>query len=83
MKNSQSQTNDERVIALQGVVDRLQAWQETAPTDTIEDELDTALQSAGIDLDDQARRDLVRAISESTDPVVATSVVVPTDIQVR
>ena len=39
-----------RVQALRGVVERVAAWQETAPEGTIRDELAKALREAGVTL---------------------------------
>ncbi len=55
---------DARIAALQGVVDRVSSWQETAPDGTIHDELDRGLQEAGVTLTDEQRDLVTRQISE-------------------
>jgi hypothetical protein len=51
-----------RVEALQAVVDRISSWQDSAPQDTIRDELDAALVDVGLDLDEGVRRRIVTQI---------------------
>jgi hypothetical protein len=55
---------DARVAALQGVVDRVSSWQETAPEGTIHDELDRGLREAGVTLTDEQRDQVVQQISD-------------------
>lgn len=58
MTENQTDQQAARVEALQGVVDRVTSWQETATEGTIHDELDRGLQEAGVTLTD-AQRDRV------------------------
>ena len=59
--------DDARTEALLRVVERVNAWQETATEGTIHDELDKGLQEAGISLSDSERDEVVQAISEGRD----------------
>lgn len=56
-----------RTEALRHVVERVTAWQETAPDGTIADELDRGLREAGITLNEAERYDLVHRISAGRD----------------
>ncbi|MBE7324160.1 hypothetical protein IEQ44_05805 [Nocardioides sp. Y6] len=67
---SDNQTPDQdqaRAEALQRVVERVNAWQETATDGTIADELDRGLQEAGLTLTDDQRERLVAQISDGAD----------------
>lgn len=55
--------DDARVQALQGVVERVTAWQETAPEGTIRDELGKALQEAGVTLTEEQQELVAERIS--------------------
>lgn len=68
---SEMSQQDARVAALQGVVDRVSSWQETAPDGTIHDELDRGLQEAGVTLTSEQRDQVVRQISEGEEVDVA------------
>ena len=52
-----------RTEALERVVERVNAWQETATEGTIHDELDRGLREAGVTLTDQQRDELAEQIS--------------------
>lgn len=52
-----------RAEALQGVVERVTAWQETATDGTIHDELGKGLREAGITLTEEQQGRVVEAIS--------------------
>ena len=53
-----------RVEALQAVVDRVSSWQESAPEETIREELDAALVDVGLDLDEGVKKRIVHQIHE-------------------
>ncbi|EGD40286.1 hypothetical protein NBCG_05458 [Nocardioidaceae bacterium Broad-1] len=55
--------DDARVQALRGVVERVTAWQETAPEGTIRDELGKALQEAGVTLTEEQQELVTEKIS--------------------
>lgn len=55
--------DDARVQALKGVVERVTAWQETAPEGTIRDELVKALQEAGVTLTEEQQELVTERIS--------------------
>lgn len=59
----QMDQDDARAEALQRVVERVNAWQETATDGTIAEELDRGLRDAGITLNDTERERLVAQIS--------------------
>ncbi|HEY9566337.1 MAG TPA: hypothetical protein VIR30_21450 [Nocardioides sp.] len=53
--------------ALQRVVERVTAWQETATEGTIHDELDKGLREAGVTLTPEQRDHVAKEISEGRD----------------
>ena len=54
------------MVVLQAVVDRVVSWQEGSDPQTVRAELDSALASSEVDLDEDARRRIVdRVTSES------------------
>jgi hypothetical protein len=55
----------EKLEAIQNVVDRVSSYQEGATEGTVEKELRTGLDEAGIDLDDQDVSALTAAIEEN------------------
>ena len=55
---------DARIEALQGVVDRVTSWQETATDGTIHDELDRGLREAGVTLTEAQRDEVAQRISD-------------------
>ena len=61
---SEMNQQDARVAALQGVVDRVSSWQETAPDSTIHEELDRGLREAGVTLTDEQREQVVQQVSD-------------------
>lgn len=63
----QMDQNDARAEALQRVIERVNAWQETATDGTIADELDRGLRDAGITLGDAERERLITQISDGAD----------------
>lgn len=56
-----------RIEALERVVERVNAWQETATEGTIEDELDRGLREAGLTLTDDRRDALADQISRGAE----------------
>jgi hypothetical protein len=58
---SENNTHD-RTEAIQGVVDRVSAYQDGAPEGTVETELRSGLDEAGLDLDDREVAALAEAI---------------------
>ena len=61
---SEMNEQDARTTALQGVVDRVTSWQETATDGTIHEELDRGLQEAGVTLTDEQRDTVAQQISD-------------------
>lgn len=55
--------DDARVQALRGVVERVTAWQETAPEGTIREELGKALHEAGVTLTEDQQELVTERIS--------------------
>lgn len=55
--------DDARVQALQAVVERVNAWHETAPEGTIRDELGKALREAGVTLTEEQKEIVTDRIS--------------------
>ena len=55
--------DEARAQALMGVVERVNAWQETAPDGTIRDELDKALEEAGVTLTEHQKEQVTDQIS--------------------
>jgi len=66
--------NAENLEAVQAVVDRVNSWQETAPEGTVEQELRSGLQEAGVSLDDAEVVKLADAIKEQDGEVDAGAV---------
>jgi hypothetical protein len=62
MSEQHTDGQDPRVELVQAVYDRVNSWQETATTETIEAELDDALGQAGVELDPGVRERLVSHI---------------------
>ncbi|MGZ6753261.1 MAG: hypothetical protein ACXVEJ_07320 [Nocardioides sp.] len=60
------------VEAIQAVVDRVAAYQESAPDGTVEAELGKAFGEAGVEVDEDSRTRLARAIEDGGDVDVAT-----------
>ena len=61
---SEMNQQDARVAALQGVVDRVSSWQETATDGTIHEELDRGLREAGVTLTAEQRDRVTQLISD-------------------
>ena len=55
---------DARRAALEGVIERVTSWQETATEDTVRDELDRGLAEAGVTLTEAQKDDVVQRISD-------------------
>ena len=53
-----------KVEALQAVVDRITSWQESAPPETVREELDAALADVGLDLDEGVKRRIVTQVHD-------------------
>lgn len=68
MTDDQQQTRTE---ALERVVERVRAWQETATEGTIHDELERGLREAGVTLSEDRRRALADQIAEGEQVDVA------------
>jgi hypothetical protein len=64
----------ENLEAVQAVVDRVNSWQETAPEGTVEQELRSGLEEAGVTLDDADVVKLADAIKEQDGEVDAAAV---------
>lgn len=62
--NIDANQDDARTETLRRVVERVNAWQETATEGTIAQELDRGLREAGVTLDDEQREHVVQQISE-------------------
>jgi hypothetical protein len=69
---SEMSQQDARIEALQGVVDRVTSWQETATDGTIHAELDRGLQEAGVTLTDEQRDRVAQQISDGQEVDVRT-----------
>lgn len=63
LRMTEMNQDDARVQALQGVVERVNAWQETAPQGTIRDELVKALHEAGVTLTEEQQELVTERIS--------------------
>ncbi len=61
-ESNQSSLTDEQITAVQGVVDRVNSYQETAPEGTVESNLREGLAEAGVQLDDDQVGALTREI---------------------
>lgn len=66
--------SNEKIAAVQAVVDRVSSYQETAPDGTVEKELRSGLDEAGVGLDDAAVTRLVDAIEADPGAVDAAAV---------
>lgn len=60
---TETNQDDARVQALRGVVERVTAWQETAPDGTIREELAKALNEAGVTLTEEQQELVTERIS--------------------
>ena len=66
--------SNENLEAVQAVVDRVSSYQESAPEGTVEKELRTGLDEAGVSLEDADVARLVDAIEADTGAVDAQAV---------
>ena len=65
---------DERLQAIQAVVDRVTSWQDGAPEGTVEQELRDGFADAGVDVSDDDARKLADAIQARHGAVSAQDV---------
>lgn len=65
---------DEKMQAIQAVVDRVTSWQDGAPEGTVEGELRDGFAEAGVDVDDGDVRKLADAIQDEHGAVSAQEV---------
>ena len=63
--------DSDKLEVVQGVVDRVSAYQDGAPEGTVERELLGGLEEAGVSLDEDQVRALVSAIEDAPDRVSA------------
>lgn len=61
--------DNEKITAIQAVIDRVESYQESAPEGTIEKELREGLTEAGVTVDDSDIAALVVAIESDKGPV--------------
>jgi hypothetical protein len=66
--------SDERIEAVQAVVDRVSSYQDGAPEGTVEKELRTGLSEVGVDLSDDEVKRLADAIESEHGSVSASDV---------
>lgn len=66
--------NNEKITAVQAVVDRVEAYQESAPEGTVEKELREGMAEAGVQVDDADIATLVLAIESNQGPVDVSGV---------
>lgn len=67
-------TDQERLEAIQAVVDRVSSWQDGATEGTVESELRRGAQEVGVDLTDEEIRKLADAIEDEHATVHAAEV---------
>jgi len=67
-------SNDERMQAVQAVLDRITSYQESAPEGTTDAELREALGETELELSEDDIEKLVRAVETTDGPVEATDV---------
>ena len=65
--------DNDKLEVVQGVVDRVSAYQDGAPEGTVERELLAGLEEAGVSLDEGQVRTLVSAIEDAPDKVSAAA----------
>ena len=56
--------DDPRLEVLQAVYDRVSSYDDAAPPERIREELDAALEQAGVDLDEPARQRMTQHIDD-------------------
>lgn len=66
--------SNEKLEAIQAVVDRVSSYQDGAPEGTVEDELRNGLSEAGVELDDSKIKRLAEAIEAEHGSVSAGKV---------
>jgi hypothetical protein len=66
--------SEEKMEAIQAVVDRVTSWQDGAPEGTVEDELREGFQEAGVEVADDDVRLLAEAIQDEHGTVSAQEV---------
>lgn len=66
--------SEQKMEAVQAVVDRVTSWQDGAPEGTVEDELRSGLQEAGVDLPEEDVVKLAEAIQDRHGTVSAREV---------
>jgi hypothetical protein len=69
-----TQMDNDRLEAIQNVVDRVSSYQDGAPEGTVEKELRTGLAEADIELDDHQVAALAAAIEDNPGDVAAAGV---------
>ncbi len=62
----EAQQDDPRIAVLQAVVDRVTSWQEGSDEQTVRTELDAALGSAEVELDEATRSRIVERVTSET-----------------
>lgn len=70
----QPEKQDEKLEAIQAVVDRVTSWQDGATEGTVEAELRDGFSEAGVDVADDDVRKLADAIRDEHGPVAAREV---------
>lgn len=70
--SNEAQNSDALAEALQGVIDRVTSYEESATDDTIDDQLHDALTQAGVQLDEATVHRLAEDISEDAEHVEAS-----------
>ena len=71
-ESNQSPLTDEKITAVQGVVDRVNSYQESAPEGTVEANLREGLTEAGVELNDEQVGALTREIEANGSADAAT-----------
>jgi hypothetical protein len=66
--------DNDKLEAIQNVVDRVSSYQDGAPEGTVEKELRAGLDEAGVELDDPQVSSLAAAIEENPGEVTASDV---------
>lgn len=69
-----TEMSDEKMQAVQRVVEHVESWEYSAEDDTVEKRLREGLDQAGVELEDDQVRRLVEAISHGEGPVHADQV---------
>jgi hypothetical protein len=77
MNDAPSQNSDERLTAIQAVVDRVTSWQDGATTGTVAEELRKGFDEAGVDVSGEDVTRLAEAIESRHGAVSAAEVLTP------